>query len=273
MRNAYWDDGRKLLVFWTPKSACTAVSNWFARGLLGLQIPKGSGGARAWLIDNGYRHRPESAVKLAKTQASHSIAFTRHPFDRLISAYVNKFVVFKDARLVRFDQLEEFAKQLYCRIRSVTPAAARRSYDGITFEEMLVAIDEACRTAGKREPDLNGHVNRQYPVIFADHGVVPAEIVDIASMNDELDRINARYGVDYLPAKTNSTTYRGDGSSPLWNVKSADLAASGVPLSKQGFVTSDTIALARRSHAVDYEVFGYADAPAWASMLVLKGAA
>jgi hypothetical protein len=262
MRNAYWDAQRRLLVFWVPKSACTVVAHWYARGLLGLG--KVDGGPRAWLIKNGHNLRYPEALDVARQHQAHSIAFIRHPFDRLISAYLNKFVVFKDEPLDRFEKLELFAQRLYCKIKGLKPGKAAESYQGISFLELLHEIDRHISAAGSSESDLNGHINTQYPTMYRDAGYKPDEIFDIADLNQSLAILNQRYSCSYIPpARSNATTYSKWSGEYLADISSKVLARERIPVSKEGFASDATIKLARHAHAIDYQVFGFDNCPRW----------
>jgi hypothetical protein len=257
MRNAYWDTNRGLLVFWVQKSACTAVSHWFGRGVLGVRHM--SGGPRAWLIANGYRHDADAALRLLIQKAEHSIAFVRHPLDRLISSYANKFVTYYGEPIASFDKLEIFAKALYCKVRAVDEEEAVRDYRGLTFLEFLHAIETICTAAGQREPDLDFHFNRQYPALFAKRGALPHEIVDVDHLSEAFARINQRYGISFVPARFNETRYMSTRAGCNIDVSSLELASGAKPLSREGFISSETIALARQAHGPDYEAFGFSD--------------
>jgi hypothetical protein len=266
MRNAYWDKNRRLLIFWVQKSACTAVSHWFGRGVLGVRHM--SGGPRAWLIANGYRHDANAALRLLIHQAEHSIAFVRHPFDRLISSYVNKFVTYYGEPIDSFDKLEIFAKTLYCKLKAVDEEEARRDYRGLTLLEFLRAIETICTAAGLRDPELDFHFNRQYPTLFAKRGALPQEVVDVNHLNDALVRINQRYGLSFFPPRSNETRYTSTRVGCNIDVSSLDLASGAKTLSREGFISSETIVLARHAHGPDYDAFGFPETPSWVERML-----
>ena len=49
--NAYVSHPQKIIVFWSPKCACTSVVTWFCKTL--LEEEEISGDARGWLLRNG----------------------------------------------------------------------------------------------------------------------------------------------------------------------------------------------------------------------------
>jgi len=255
MRKAFWDRERKLLVFWSPKCACTAVSWWFAHGLVGVERP--TGGPRKWLQMNGYTLSASKAATVAKKHDVHIIAIVRHPFDRLVSCYLNKFVNYNGRPLHSFSTLEVFAKQFY--LQSMT---IERGYTGLSFRNFLQGI---ITMRGSDEDQLNIHFNVQYARELREQGIKPHRIIRVEALNEELTALNAELGIDYIPEIHNSTSYAPTSAEVAVGALSTELAALPAAPHKRAFMTLETIALAHEAHAPDYEAFGYPMLPGWAA--------
>jgi hypothetical protein len=91
-------------------------------------------------------------------------------------------VTYYDEPIDSFEKLEIFAKALYCKVKAVDEEEAKHHYRGLTFLEFLRAIENVCKAAGRQEPELDFHFNRQYPALFAKRGTLPHEIVDVAHL-------------------------------------------------------------------------------------------
>jgi hypothetical protein len=134
----------------------------------------------------------------------------------------------------------------------------------------LTAIENVCVSAGAREPELDFHFNRQYPSFYAERGLLADEIVDVQHLNEALTRINQRYAISYIPLMFNETRYATSGRvGSRINVPSVSLASEQL-VSRESFVARETLALVRNAHSLDYEGFGFPDAPGWAEKLLRK---
>lgn len=254
MRHAFVDHENKLVLCWTPKCACTTLTLWFFYGRLGLSPKDLSDGLdeRAWLSDNGHMaHGIEIDGLLG--EGYDSIALTRDPLDRAISAYVSKFIYGYKRLLPTFDDLEIFAKAFYMEIKGVDETTARESYQGISFEEFMGAINAAVKRRSG-EPKLNTHWNTQRPFRWAERDIRPAQIFDISQTLEMVEMLNAKTGAKWVPDQKMNPTDYGEGGRYVGNVPSSELAKGGDIPSKSQFTSPKTDDLVRKAYAVDYSL-------------------
>jgi len=84
MRRAFVSHEHRLILYWSPKCGCTSLADWMVFGLLQREgVPRSR--TRHWLGENGYFAKARDL--LGETKGYHSVAFTRDPFDRIVSAF------------------------------------------------------------------------------------------------------------------------------------------------------------------------------------------
>jgi hypothetical protein len=106
--NSYISHKHKLVIFWSPKCACTAVVDWF----FNIQGFDDRPQKRNWLAESGYLYSYKQAMHLVNDLEYKSVQFTRDPYGRAVSAYLNKFYIYQNKPLTEFKQLESFSQEL-----------------------------------------------------------------------------------------------------------------------------------------------------------------
>lgn len=265
MRRAYVDHQKKLLVLWSPKSACTAVAIWFAFGLLGVSqaaLRKSGLDMRDFLIEKGHHLADQMIIPYLDTTSSlgadyHVVAFTREPFARALSCYVNQFVHYYGRRLTAFDDLRGFAQHFYCEVHGVDTAEARASYRGLSFHEFLEHIEARVASRGTREPRLNIHFNTQVPFSLADTGVHVDTVYDVAHSDAAFAELNRRYGGSFIPGRPNSSPHGSSEGDPVSELSSVELASLPELPDRARFRTDHAVAVTQRAFAIDYDFLCY----------------
>lgn len=200
-RNAYVLPAHKLVVFWTQKAACTAIVNVLCDDVIGLETisrrPEGGGrraylqnaaaytveralrmpyqrrwtlkvDRRRWLTGNGYYMQGTDAATLAKRDGYTTIAMIRDPYDRLLSAFLNKFVNKRGLPLHRLGDLEWFARDFYLEWQQAQVATTADGYAGISFHDMVSHVCDQLDDPRVSDTHLNKHWNTQIPPAFAE---------------------------------------------------------------------------------------------------------
>ncbi|MDX2114772.1 MAG: sulfotransferase family 2 domain-containing protein [Planctomycetota bacterium] len=233
--DVYTFPGRPLVVWAIPKAGCSAVKRW----LLGHAEP---GPEDRWAPDVHTYIRPRYSIKLlddaerARRLASdRTLAFVRDPIARVVSAYVDKFVI-RDH------------DHLFAPAREMTALLGAR---GLTFRQFVDILTHT--------PDDHLDVHwRPQTRWFAIH--TPAEILPIERLSATLAALDADAGIPaaalpHLAKPSNPTEYtRSDGvlhtDTPSDVLKARDLRPGPVAL-----VDDDTRAAILRRFADDLDLY------------------
>jgi hypothetical protein len=202
-RSAYVCHERKLVVFWSPKAACTAVVRWFVHNI--LQNQQVDRDRRGWLISNSYQCSWEEAYLLVQNSYK-SVLFTRAPVSRIVSAFIDKFYVHGGLQLLSYDQLEIFSQQL---LHKVYPGKNEDQIisAGLSFTQFIDAV-QAQVDMGVRP---NSHWDSQFPCENERHGEsIPKfdYVVRQESFSQDLVLVNKALGLnDYFPERVNASKF------------------------------------------------------------------
>lgn len=245
------DHDRQTVFFWSQKAACTT---FFA------------------LLGQNRTPRPESKqvflhLSLPWRDCAHyldrrgyrSVIVARHPLSRLISAYLNKFVVHYGRPLRHHLGLEPFARDMHqdiCARAGRDPKVNRTSFD-----EFLAAVtrDHAAR------PDpwtpINGHWDTQVPPPLAAQGFRYDRVVCVERLDSELAALARDLGMAWDGTALNRTDYAPAAAAGYLGDLGADQLHDRA-YGADNFVSAASIDTAWALHAGDYDVFGYGARPA-----------
>ena len=249
-RQAYALPEHELVIFWTPKAACTSIVFELCFTVFGL--PKGSlsnqpGGMRGWLAERSYHRSAEEARHLCATEGYTSIAMLREPYDRLISAYLNKFVRNANKDLQTLGDLEPFAREFY-----ETTASSDGAYTGLSFRQFVQQVCGTISNRGMGEPALNHHWNTQVPFAFATDGFEYDHLYKLSSADQFFTQLGELTGSTIENNKTNTTAYSDQISESLVDVPSAQLANHDA-FAKESFRDDQLAELVAKAFAVDLD--------------------
>lgn len=219
------NDTKKVLI-WSPKCACTTLHNYFIREI--CQI-KDKGDARFLAKDKNkifgnYNKIPED----------YTIYFcTRNPFERIVSSFLNKFVVYLGNKLTE-ETLESFSKKFLEDIKV--------EFNDLTFNKFLQGIQELKRKNKRVDPHFNSQVNMErFNIIKNKKDLIIFDIKDINKVfNHNLSKIN-------------TTSYSGEGNINICDVPVADITPKMINL--KNFESSKE--LVKEIYQEDYEILKY----------------
>jgi hypothetical protein len=242
------DHDRQTVFFWSQKAACTTFFSLLGQNrtprpeskqvFLHLSLPWQD--CSHYLHERGYR----------------SVIVARHPLSRLISAYLNKFVVHYGRPLRHHLGLEPFARDMHlgiCATAQRDPEVNRTSFD-----EFLAAVarDHAAR------PDpwtpINGHWDTQVPPPLAARGFRYDRVVSVERLDSELADMARDLNLQWDGAALNRTDYADAAQTEpgyLGHLGADQL--HGRPYTAANFMSDAAVATAWHLHAGDYDVFGY----------------
>lgn len=168
------DRDKKIIIFWTPKCGCTTISNFVLEyRKLPLGTKKNSKIGFKCLLKKERIHKFRKWKK---------IIVVRNPYHRIVSCFVNKFVMYGRTRPKRpvFQRsiIEKYPEMFY----------SGKNYVGITFNEFIKLFE--------KEYQNDHHWNLQNKfgnIIKYDH------IIHLENINEELKACLENLGITNIP--------------------------------------------------------------------------
>ena len=249
--NSYVSHKHRLVVFWSPKCACTAVVDWFCK-IHGLSdIPQ----KRKWLVDNGYLYNYRQSLHLVNDLGYKSVQFTRDPYGRAVSAFLNKFYIYQNKPLVEMKQLEMFSREFVTSYNSHINSV-KNVFLGFSFIEYLQFVEYLMT---KRNV-INHHWDTQLPR-DVESRTRPTYIVKQESFNDDLGKVNTELCFEsYVPQKKNKTDAPSgfiNSIDDLANQNSLELIDQKIFVRKVNLLNNEAKILIEKIYAEDFSFFGY----------------
>ena len=245
------------MVFWSPKVACTSIANAIGQSVFGVDAAslKGSGrGMRGWLGDTGVQMPGDAAAQLCQDAGYVSIALLRDPYDRLVSAYLNKFAKYHATVIDDPAKMESFARSFYeTDILPLHQAAgvATAPFPGLTFRSFVSAVCARIETRGKAEPDLDHHWNTQVPFSFRRLQFSYDHRFTLDRTDAFFARLSDLTGISIENRRLNTSRRHGIYADDLVDASSLEVGATGV-VAKEQFANKVLAKRVRLAFAVDY---------------------
>lgn len=243
----------KAVFFWSQKAACTTLFSFLADNMDDRPERK------------NYFHTASQpyrkCIEAIQERGYRSIIVARHPVNRAISAYFNKFCLYRGQRLLSRNDLEPFAQDLhdlYCE-----RTGAPREANSMSFEDYLETVAQLHRSRETPTSPVNGHWDTQVPPFYKDLKLRYDTIVHVENLDDEMGALARALGLHYRPRMMNRTEitdmpvqrYLGHLPAP---------SVSALPFGSANFITPQTIDRIREIYAVDFKVLRYRpDARRW----------
>lgn len=256
-RQAYRLEAQKVMVFWSPKVACTSIANALGQSVFGVAPSslRGSGrGMRAWLDTNGVLIGGDAAADLCRNGGYASIALLRDPYDRLVSAYLNKFAKYHATVIDHPSKMESFARNFYqTDILPLYQAKGNRvePYPGLTFREFVTAVCARIETRGHAEPDLNHHWNTQVPFSFPRLKFTYDHVYTLDRTDEFFARLSDLTGLTIANNRVNASRRHGIYVDDLVDASSLEVGATGV-VAKEQFRSKVLARRVRQAFKIDY---------------------
>lgn len=251
-RRAHIFPDERTVVFWSPKVACTSILTYalaYARRI-GRQQPRVLlSDPRRWLAREGLLRMGDAAADLCRDEGYRAICLLREPYDRLISAYIDKFVRHGPRPKLEFASLEVFAAEFY---RTHIGDPETEPYHGLSFRRFVEIVCDTIDACDSGEANLDPHWNTQVPRSFAECGFRYDRVyslADAAAFFDELNRLSG--GLDEV-VHANRTDYGSSPGTSLVDVPSIELCHIQ-RFDKSRFMDKALAARVATSFASDYE--------------------
>lgn len=237
---------RQTVFFWSQKAACTSLFGFLAED---LNVPKGN---KKFFHTNSQPYH--KCLEALRKRHYRGVILARHPVTRSISAYLNKFCIYRNKPLLSRDDLEPFAQDLhdfYCAQTGTAPRENKMSF--LDFLETVRAIRAS---VPQRERPINGHWETQVPEFLIDWGFAYDMVLRVESLETDLTTLSRELGMPYTPRQMNRTplseiAFEGN----LTEVPACEVAS--YDFSYENFTTEETLKRIQGLYQVDFDVLDY----------------
>jgi len=267
-RDAFALNEHEVVVFWSRKSGNTSLANWIGDILLPDTKPLQR--QRVMKRGDDFRVDATEALELIETKGFDNYILARDPYRRIVSAYVEKFIRYRDEPMDSIGALKGFSARTFLEMMEMKGRPSGRgdyadSYPGISFVEFLEFILARVKEPTDRgEPDINGHFNTQVPLLF-DGRFQYAHVMKLEEMPEAATGLAARLksSVPFPHLRSNTAgksdmTPAGDHSE----AKSVDLIAAGIIPAAASLLNDKTRSLIEEAFDLDFRMLGYEKASA-----------
>lgn len=255
-RRAYLIREKQVVCFWSPKAGNSSLGVWLAQGLWAEEWQRSGLPFREFLVETKRVAHFARASKTVEKKGFDSYALVRNPYDRAISAYINKFLYDGGKSIDRFDYLEPFAQDFVVNCAGRDPG---EGYRGISFVEFLEVVAARVSSPGKDgEPRLNVHWNTQIPFGFRSSGFRYGQIMHLESIEAEITPLQERLGISepFPHRRPGRDGNLGEGED-LSTVSSLEIVRAGMIPSADNLLTPTTRSLIEEAYAIDFDILGY----------------
>jgi len=258
-RHAFILPEQEMTVFWAPKAACSTVAEAVAYSVLDPATIDAwdfdTGGPRALMEAQGMMTSGADAFKISKQLSYETHAILRDPYDRLISAFVNKFIR-KNEKLIRhFSDMEPFAFRFLHNNAMRLGITPRPEYGGewkgVSFRRFVNVICDIIDESEENNRLLNQHWNTQVPEPFLKSGFEFDHVYDLSTVDKFFDLLFRKSGKRIEIPKRNASHYDPDETGNLCDVGCLEIGEIA-RFSKSCFEDAELRARVSQSFSIDY---------------------
>lgn len=241
----YIDQNTKHVFFWSPKCACTKLFD---------TLKHTYGDQRGYYNKNSSPWR--ECIEYAKNENFRTVALVRHPATRIVSAYANKFVVYRDKRLHHRSDLERFSKNLfddYCFLYGKHHEHIDMSFR--MFLETIKTIKASGEDTGRRR--INVHWQQQVPTPLIASGFQYDRVVKFEHFSSQFRALCTDLGLSFDSQHLNATQWKQHSQSErdLSDIPAAALDENEISVSS--FLNKETLDLIYNIYRDDFLYLGY----------------
>lgn len=246
----YIHSPRKTVFFWSQKAACTSLLGFLAEDITAARSSK--------KFFHTHSAPYVACMTALRTRNYRSVIMVRHPVTRCISAYFNKFCLYRNTPLRLREDLEPFAQELHdlhCRTTGADP-----QHNTMSFMQFLDAIETSYALRRHPNQPINGHWESQVPAFLIPRGLYYDDILRVERLEDDLTATAQRLNMPYQPRQMNRTPVAKDtGSQSLVDIPACDMAEHA--FGYDNFITETTLARIHNIYAQDFAILGYPLSP------------
>lgn len=236
---------KKLVFFFSFKSGNTSLAYWIYNYLKSRSdFVVGNKDIPVYLNNPNMHISAGMGWSLIKNNNFKGVVLSRDPYARIVSAFVNKFIVDGDRWIKSYDNLEHFSKVFL----------GDSCKSGVSFMEFLNSIYNYS-VSGQ---EINRHFAPQVSDKLLDKNFFTYQ-VRLESVDNDLRKMCESEGLVWRPfprlrtTKINLRLFDGDASK----ISCFDLANKELLPKKKNLLTADAISLINKIYEKDFSVFGY----------------
>ena len=211
----YINKHKQFLLFWSPKSACTTLTEWFIASL-DLKEDSEKTDITTVRVSGKYYCRFRDIQRLKHYK---KIIFIRNPFTRIVSAFVQKFIIgYEGKKLDSLDKLEFFAREVAQDIYRYK-GIDYKDYDGFTFIDFIDYIE---RKMSEKNNTLNHHWSPQ-----TGESVTFDYVCKVEEISKDIDKLNKIFNIsNFKTPVLNKGVYGNNidySNEKLFNIKTNEI--------------------------------------------------
>lgn len=242
----YIHDDSRTVFFWSQKAACTTLFNFLADNMPQRPAKK--------QYFHTYSAPFRGCADALLTKNYRSVILVRHPVTRILSAYFNKFCIYRGRKLLSRADLEPFAKDLhdlYCE-----RTGADSNDNSMTFEAFLDTIAHLHATRPRPENLINGHWETQVPAFYKEEGLHYDFVVHVERLDIEMSRVARKLGLKYKARILNRTILpKTPVEGYLGRLSAREIGE--INFTYANFITPETLASIQSIYKIDFQTLGY----------------
>ena len=241
----YIDRQKQLVWFWAPKCGATTL----------LKLLK----MNEYNLNRG--HIPHSSspfnecLQYIQDYNFSSIVFCRNPITRIISCFINKFVLYKNKPIYYRQDLENFSREFFDIFRKEKGFPQQEDRVLITFEDFLDIVSIIFqRQDNSNNRTVNHHWDTQVsPALLS---LIYDYIVPMEDFQDSIQYVASIFGVQVGNIHANKTNYTNQITSEyLGAIPSFFIDRSQLRI--ENFLTENNKRKIKNLYLHDFEMFGY----------------
>ena len=250
---AYISHEHKFVALWSPKCASTSLAHWFINGFVNSSYDK-TKFPRKILHSEGYTCDAKDAQWHCLNKGYILAFFSRNPYSRSVSAFLNKFYIKHQTVISSFEKLEPFARNF------INCYNTFRDIDHTNFSLSFIEYLEFISYLISEKKPIDHHWDTQVPS-FDDFKLVPDFIVKQESFEKDIKTLNTYYDLpDFVSTKKNSTTYSNDyilSDSDLSQSSNLEFRQRRIAVKYNNLINPESARLIQRIYSIDFEYFKY----------------
>ncbi len=260
-RQAFVLHDQRTIIFWSRKAGNTSLAEWiYDVATKGKEVRAHSSARRT--LQRDFIIGFTAAYDLIQKERYTHFVLARNPYDRIVSAYVNKFVWDGGRPRSALDQMESFARDAAMEIvgflQSETPWLVSKSYNGVSFQDFVAFLVHQVHDRRGREPLLNNHWNTQVPFFF-NARFRYTNIIKLEQIAEDIQPLAHHLGIsEPFPQLRNTVGIAGNAEQEDHStLTSVEMTNAGIVPTRRTLLTPASRTAICEAFRIDFDKFEY----------------